>query len=797
MVTETMETTAKRQPTERVKRLKEEFLKAEPRLSCERLYHLRDFWKETEGEPLPIRRAKFFAKHLSERTIIIDENPIAGTLTEHSFGFQAYPEFYCEWMEQESGIFTHLGEAKLKEEEIKILKETVAYWRDKCSGFKIRETAREKYGGPIIEELTQAALFSNSDQHYLARNNPDFGKVLNKGLEGIIVEIDAELSKLAFGDLEDYQKEVFLKGMKIACNAVIKFALRYAALAKEMAGKETDPKRKKELERTAAACARVPAKPARTFYEALQSFWFTHLATHIEATSSGRSPGRFARYMYPFYQKDKAAGKITTEEVIELLDLLFLKFSSVVAFQPRRRFRENMGNMFQNIAVGGITETGEDATNEMDYLLLEAQYRVHLLQPTLSVLYHDKLPQDFLLKCVELIRTGIGMPAFFSNEQIMSGLLTIGVSLEDARNCALVGCIEGTAAQNTAPEQGSVINMPKLLEWALYNGFDPHSGKRLGLKTGDAEKFKTYEELHEAIRKQVAHFVAMQQEYCNMATVIKLDSAPMVFESALINDCIKNGKDSNGGGARYRRDGQNPIGIVDFADALAVIKKLVFEEKTVTMKELLAALKANFKGYEELRKKMLEVPKYGNNDDYVDRIAKEWYGTYYDEHQQYRDHMGAVLQPCIASVTRHFTMGVATSALPNGREAWVPFADGAVSAEPGKDIKGPTALVLSATNVIDNTKYAASLFNMKFTPSVLKTREGQRKLLNLVKTFMDLGGYHIQFNVVGAETLRDAQLHPEKYRNLIVRVAGFSAFYIHLEEYVQNEIIKRTELNLA
>lgn len=791
---------AKGVPTERVKRLRESLFQTDPRLCCERLKFQLESLKETDGQPAVIRFARVYEKHLCNMTLYIDENPIVGSLTKYRGGILPYPELSCDWMINEFEFHTYAGKMKVTEEDLKsedrkLLEEAVAYWKPRCKWNRARAEFSKKYGFDY-QELYESGFFSTVGLTPYARINIDYGKVVDKGFEGVIAEAEAELAKLSFGPMEDLEKKSFLEAVIIVCNAVIKFARRYAALARDMASKESSPERKAELMKVAETCEWVPAKPARTFLEAVQSFWFTHLGAELEAVSAGISPGRFPLYMNRFYVKDLEEGRTTEEEAIELLELLFIKFTEIRTFLPRLFFGHTQGSLFQNIAVGGVNALGEDATCEMDFLLLEAQQRVRTPQPTLSVLVHNKINQELMLKAVEVVRTGIGMPAFFNNDINIQRLLNHGGSLEDARNCCLIGCVEGSFSHVTGTTRGDGFNMPKMMELTLNNGVDPMTGKQWGVKTGDPRNFKSYQELHDAVLKQLQHIQKLHEEFEMVANSLGTQISPRVYLSALVDDCIKRGKELNSGGARYRIDGNGPVGMVDLADSLAAIKKLVFEEKSVTMDELIRALKADFAGYEELHKKLVDAPKYGNDIDYVDSLAQDWYNIYYEEHQKYKDHMGCTRRPPALSVSFHFPLGMHTGALPCGRRARIPLTDGSVSPSPGMDKSGPTALIRSATRIVDCIKYASNLLNMKFHPSALESREAQVKLLALIRTYMSLGGHHIQFNVVSVDTLKDAQLHPENYRDLIVRVAGFSAFFIHLEPMIQNEIIKRTELSL-
>jgi formate C-acetyltransferase len=448
------------------------------------------------------------------------------------------------------------------------------------------------------------------------------------------------------------------------------------------------------------------------------------------------------------------------------------------------------------LSLGGLTAEGEDATNELDYLVLEAQERIRLPEPLVNVVYHDKLSDDFLLRCVDLIRTGIGQPAFHNVEvAIERHLFNHKTSLGEARTIGIAGCVQSVVAGCTDMAWESSLNGAKMVELVLNNGKDPRGGVQLGPQTGDIETFKTYDDFYQAIIEQLKYFVPMSRVASRVGWNITRDF-PVPFGSAVVRDCIKKGKDLADGGAKYSfGDGVSMVGVIDLANSLASIKQLVFEENRITLSQLREALDADFEDYEEVQKWCLGTPKYGNDDESVDSIAKELYEISYVEHQKFPDHLDRPTEPSAYSVTRHWALGKLTGALPNGRKARLALCDASVSAQPGTDKNGPTALVKSAAKVIDTVKYSCNHLNMKFHPSALKGLDGARKFLSLIKTYCDLGGYHVQFNCVSGETLKDAQLHPENYRDLIVRVAGFSAYFIHLDREVQDEIIRRTELS--
>jgi len=783
--------------TEKVRKLKESFHETLPALCPERVKFLAEAYQENEGKPPITIRAKVYEKFLKGMSLHIDENPIVGNLSKYRVGMVPYPEYSCKWMKKEVEAITAFGKVPISQEDQELLTEAVDYWKNRSTYTLTNEIHAWKYKGePTRNELQFAAgVWLIPVGVPPGRISVDYGKVLIKGLNGVIAEAQQQLNSLPIGTSDAISKKDFLKAVITSCNAVIAFANRYADLTGDMAQKESDPARKKELEDISQICRWVPANPARTFREAIQSFWFTHLAVHMEINSSGISPGRFPQYMYPFYKKDLEEGRISREEAIEFLELLFIKFTEIIRFWSQSFFAKDMGNLLQNISLGGLTPDGQDATNEMDYLLIEAQKRVRMIQPTLSILYHDKLPEELLLRAAELVRTGLGMPAFFNANLNVESLVYYGASLEDARNQCQIGCVERGFSHGAGPMLGGAINMPKMLELALHDGKDPVSGKQVGPKTGNPGNFTSFQELADAIKKQLQHFMPRYADYEYTGHAINAQYFPTPFVSALVDDCIKKGLDASSGGARYYMAGFGPVGVIDLGDSLAAIKKYAFEEKQIAMGELLKALEANFEGYQEMHKLLLNAPKYGNDDDYVDNIVREWYDIFYDEQQKLRDHQGRKLIPFAISVSWHGPLGALTGALPSGRKAGMPLADGSVSSSQGYDKNGPTALMKSASKAIDTVKYFSSLLNMKFHPSPLSTAEGLRKLIALIKTYLELGGHHVQFNVVSAETLRDAQIHPENYKNLIVRVAGFSAYFIHLDPVIQNEIISRTELN--
>ena len=792
-----MDTVHEKKLSERVKREKEELLSAPGRIDTERIKFLLEVYKETEGLPQVIRRAKLFDKLCSEKSIFIDGNPIVGTLTQYKYGGYIFPEIGCRWMKKVEKFTLQRKEASIAEEDWKWIDKAVDYWKDRNIFNRTLDIILESRGIDI-GVLQKCGIGTEFVAGGFISIVPDYSQVLNKGLKGIINEIEAKKRQLDIGNFEDLNKWYWYNGAIVCLNGMVKLAQRYASLTKEMAQKEVDSVRKHELERIAKTCEWVPANPARTFYEAIQSVWFTILGCWIDSpTVLNSSSELFPKYMYPFYKKDKEEGRLTDEEAIELIQFFFLKINGLAQPLAPHGVGFSSSRIGNQLGVGGLTPDGEDATNELDFLVLEAQERIRLPEPLIFLVYHDKLSDEFLLKCVDLIRTGIGQPAFHNAPRIIEQNLYYfkGMTVEEARTIGIMGCVQNIMPGYADGYWEAQFNTAKMIELALNNGKDPLTGIQMGPETGKPELFQSYHELYEAVIKQLQYFIPLLRDVGRVAWNVERDF-PVPFGSALVHDCIEKGKDMLDGGARYSMaNGGDYITLIDLTNSLATVKKLVFEDKRITMKQLKEALAADFEGYEEIRRMCLDTPKYGNDDEYVDSIAKELYKICWNEHQRFPDFLGRVAKPMAYSVTGHVAVGRFTGALPSGRKARTPLTDGSVSAMPGTDRGGPTTLIRSASKVIDTIKFGNNHFNMKFHPSALTGRDGARKFLSLTKTYMDLGGYHVQFNCVSSETLKDAKLHPENYRDLVVRVAGFSAFFITLDPMVQDEIIKRTELS--
>lgn len=783
--------------SKRVLKEKEDLFTVSPQIDIERTkFHLEVF-RNAAGDPVTIQRAKAFYKLCDEKTIFIDRNPIVGTLTRFKYGAYLFPEIGSGWMRKvKDTIRVPRGSAPVTEEVKEWLEKAEAYW-NKRSIFSLTRQIVSQMRDVDIRVLEKCGVLTELTPAGFIATVPNYSLVVHKGFNGLLSEIEQGKSALDIGGVRGLQKLSFYQAAALTLKGMIRLAERYASLAEEMAAAEKDAERRSELNHISRTCQWVPANPARDFYEAIQSFWFTQLGVWMENPTVLMSPPvQFTKTLYPFYKKGLELGRLTEKGIIELIQFYFLKINHLSMAMAPHGVAYSQSRLGQQLSLGGITATGEDDTNELDLLVLEAQRQIQLPEPLVNVLYHNRLSEDFLLKCVDLVTTGIGQPAFHNVEKIVArNFYHRQAPIVDARNTGVIGCVQSVIPGYCDFFWEGFFNVSKMVELALYNGRDPLSGIQIGPRTGEVETFQSYETFREAVYKQLRYFVPLVREISRVAWNVQQREFPVPFASAVTSDCIAKGTDLTAGGARYTvASGTSAMGVVDAGNSLAAIKKLIFEDRKLTLQELKMSLDADFKGHENIQQMCLNAPKYGNDDDYVDSIVKELFDVFESEHQRSPDFLGRRILPDAYSVTSHFANGRFTGALPNGRNATKPLTDASVSAQPGTDKNGPTALIKSAAKVIDNVRFGSNHLNMKFHPSVFKDKEGRRKFLSMLKTYFDLGGYHVQFNCVSSETLKEAQVHPENYRHLVIRVAGFSAYFVNLDKEVQDEIINRTEL---
>lgn len=781
-------------PTPRVETIKERFIKITPGICVERAQLITESYRETEDQPIHIQRAKALEKILDGMTIFIqDDELVVGNQCTKPRSAPVYPEFSCKWLEAElDRLEKRTGDVFLISEEKKqILRDLFPYWDGKTSNELATALMPED-----AKNAQAAGVFTVGNYYFngVGHVSVDYAKVLAKGLNGIIDEAETEMANLDITDPADLKKMHFLNAVIIANEAVIRFAGRFAAEAEKLAGGEKDAKRKGELKEIARICGKVPGNPAETFGEAIQSFWFIQLVLQIESNGHSISPMRFDQYMYPYLKMDTG---ISTAQAQELLDLLYIKFSEINKVRDEGSTKAFGGYpMFQNLIVGGVDREGMDATNELSYMCLQATANSMLYQPSISIRVHSGTPLELYRRAAEVSRLGLGMPAYYSDRVIIPALLSRGLTREDARDYGIIGCVEPQVGGKTEGwHDAAFFNMAKVLELALNNGVDPLTGTQLSAKTGDLESFKSFDDVMEAYRKQMEDFVKLLVISDNAVDIAHGERAPLPFLSSLVDDCIAKGKSLQEGGAHYNFTGPQGVGVANVADSLTAISKLVFDDMAITLVELKKALATNFEGVkmESLRQMLLNrAPKYGNDDEYADLLAHEGALIYCKEVEKYTNPRGGRFQPGLYPVSANVPLGTSVGATPDGRKSGTPLADG-VSPVSGLDHSGPTAAVKSVARLDHAIASNGTLLNMKFHPNALKDERGIQNLVGVTETFFNGGGSHIQYNVVSRDTLLDAQKNPDKYQGMVVRVAGYSAFFTSLDKAIQDDIITRTE----
>ena len=825
----------------RIPKLVEALYAHMPVIESARAKLITESYKATEGQPTITRRAEAFAHILRNIPIIIRDNElIVGSSTIAPRGCQTFPEFSYQWLEDElDTVETRSADPFYIAEETKQeLREVHKYWKGKTSS----ELATS-YMAPEAIRAIEHNIFTPGNYFYngVGHVTVKYEEVLAIGYKGIIDKAQAELDRCQVGDGNYVKKSHFLKAVILSCQAVIEYAERYAELASQMAAECTDPVRKQELLQISENCSRVPANGATSFYEACQSFWFVQQLLQVESSGHSISPGRFDQYMYPYYKADLDKGIITRESAQELLDCIWVKLNDLNKVRDAASAEGFAGySLFQNLIVGGQDKDGNDVTNDLSVMCILASMHVHLPMPSLSIRVWNGSPHELLIKAAELTRTGIGLPAYYNDEVIIPALLNRGLTLADAREYNIIGCVEPQKAGKTDGwHDAAFFNMCRPLELVFSNGMD--KGELVGIQTGDVTKMTTFEEFYDAYKKQMEYCISLLVNADNAIDVAHAERVPLPFESCMVDDCISRGLSVQEGGAIYNFTGPQGFGIANMADSLYAIRKLVYEDKKVSMEEYKEALAWNYdKGLDEQSVKDIsemilkgmqdggmnvtedtakavlttvmrlkpteeqlrrfteihhmidEVPKYGNAIDDVDYFARDVAYTYTRPMQKYHNPRGGQYQAGLYPVSANVPLGGQTGATPDGRYAHTPVADG-VSPSAGKDVKGPTAAATSVSRLDHFIVSNGTLFNQKFHPSALAGREGLEKFVSLIQTFFDQKGMHMQFNVVDRETLLDAQKHPEKYSHLVVRVAGYSALFTTLSRSLQDDIIRRTE----
>lgn len=782
--------------TERIRKLREQSLNAENRISAERALLITEFYQSgmADAEPVPVQRALAFKYILEHKYICVNEGElIVGERGPAPKATPTYPEI-CIHSLQDLEILNDRPKVSFKSDETTRAAYRdiiIPYWKGKSNRDRIFQNLPQEW-----KEAYTAGVFTEFQEQRAPGHTALGIKMFRTGLLDLKEEIAESLAKTDLvNDPEGVDKRDELRAMDIVCDAMIRYAERYAERLEELAAEEKDPVRKKELEKMAMICRRVPAHAPTTVHEALQHYWFIHLGVVTELNPwDSFNPGRLDQSLYPLYKKQLEEGTVTQEEVYEMLQSFWVKFNNHPS-PPKVGVTAEESNTYTDfclINVGGVKEDGSDGVNEMSYILLDVIREMRLLQPSSMIQVSKKNPDRFIRAAVEIIKTGFGQPSVFNTDALVQEMLRAGKDVRDARNGGCSGCVETGAFGTEAYILTGYFNLPKILELTLNDGFDKRTGKQIGLKTGTATDYRTYEELFAAYKAQVQHFMRIKLTGNNIIERIFMKYMPVPFLSVLIEDCIRNGKDYMCGGARYNSSYVQGVGLGSITDMLTALRYHVYDKKTIAMETMEKALANDFKGFEELQYQLVyHTPKYGNDDDYADEQEVQVFDMYYDVLSGHKSPRGADYRVNMLPTTCHVYFGKVTGATPDGRNAWKVLSEG-ISPVQGADTNGPTAVIRSAAK-IDHIKTGGTLLNQKFTPSLLSTEEGCNNLVHLIRAYFRMDGHHIQFNVVDADTLWEAQKHPEDYRDLIVRVAGYSDYFNDLGEDLQNEIICRTE----
>ena len=781
---------------ERIAKLRQQSLEAKPAISAERARLLTEFYRKpgVGGLSYAMQRALAFKHVLENKTICINDGElIVGERGPAPKATPTYPE-----------VCIHSSEdlKKLNDREktpYAVDAETARIYADEIIPFWTGRSQRERIFSAMTQEWKnayEAGIFTEFMEQRAPGHTVLDGKIYSKGMLDFKKDIEQSLAGLDFyHDPEAYDKKEELEAMAVCSEALISFAGRYAQKARELAAVERNSARKKELEEISEVCEWVPANAPRNFREALQHYWFIHLGVVTEFnTWDSFNPGRLDQHLLPFYRKGLEDGTLTKESAREFLQAFWVKFNNQPA-PPKVGVTAEESSTYTDFAlinVGGLKEDGSDAVNELSYLILEVVEEMRILQPSSMVQVSAKGPDKFVLKTLEIIRTGFGQPSVFNTDAIVQELVRQGKSVQDARNGGASGCVEAGAFGKEAYILTGYFNIPKVFEVTLHNGRDPRTGKKIGIETGNPADFKTFDELYNAFENQMRYFVEVKIRGSNVVEALYAKYLPAPFLSILINDCIARGKDYHGGGARYNSNYIQGVGLGTITDILASIKYNVYDKKKFSLEELASALDANFSGFEDMRQIIVNrTPKFGNDDDYADSLMRRVFESYFGAIDGRPTQRGGQYRVNLLPTTVHIYFGKMTGATADGRLAEDPVSEG-VSPVQAADRNGPSAVIKSLAK-LDHVRTGGTLLNMKFTPQLLDDDTGLIALKDLIRTYFRFMGHHIQFNVISADTLRDAQKNPDKYRDLVVRVAGYSDYFVDLGPELQEEIIRRTE----
>ncbi|WP_321992573.1 glycyl radical protein [Marispirochaeta aestuarii] len=773
--------------------LKDQVVSFTPSISAERAEIVTRSYKKYGHEDPLILRARALEDILDNKTLyILEKDLLAGNQAPRPRCAEVFPEFSTRWIlkelndfeKRDSDIFTIDEDVKRR------LRDILPWWEGRCVQDRVLQLLPQKIESANRDLVFILTSLSSGVGHIAV----DYERCIRYGLRRIIDDSSRLEAALIMDSQEAIERRNFFRAVRIVCEALIRFARRCSSYARKRAAEETDPERQKELSGIAEICSRIPEEPARTFHEALQSFWFVHLVLQIESNGHSISPGRFDQYMYPWYRRDLDAGLLTRDRGKELLENLWIKMNELIKLRDLRGSKAFGGYpLFQNIIVGGVDEYGRDASNELSFLCMEVTRELKLPQPSFSVRWHAGTPRRFMTEAASVVKGGFGMPAFFNDEVIIPMMLDMGYSFDEARNYTEVGCVEPQTAGTTEGYYPSgFMNLSKVLELTLNNGTNPLTGNRIGVQTG--EDFDNFADFYEAYLTQLGYFCDLMADAINCIDSVQGRYVPTPFCSCFVDDCLESGTDVRRGGARYNFSSPNVVALANVADALMVLKEAVFKEKKVSYGSLRKILRDNYDGNEVLRQRFLkDYPKYGNDNDEVDSFARD-IALFLDKRFRRRKNVrGGCFYVGLQSISAHALFVNSLGATPDGRKMEMLLADGGCSPAQGRDRLGPTAIACSVAK-IDHFKVPnGTLLNIKLNPSLLETTEGIQHLITLIESYFTMKGQHVQFNVVSADVLRAAQKSPEEYGDLVVRVAGFSVYFVSIDRILQEDIIQRTE----
>ena len=784
--------------TSRIDQLKKQFFTHVPAVCLEGALSKTHVFKETEGEPMIVRRAKAFKRHCETKTITIQPGElVVGNAGRTARTIHICPELSNNWVYEELDTMATRPQdpyAITEEQKMLFRNEIYPYWKGKT----LRDYWNAQAPKPILDIISVGGVIDNDIKIECTPGDivPEFKEnIFAKGFGGIRAQAQALLETVDLNDVENYDRRDFWEAITITCDGFSILCRRHAQAARELAATEKDGTRKAELLGMAEACDAIAENPPKTFREAMQLHYFIFVGLFIEGNAGGYSPGRMDQNLYPYYKRDVEAGILTDAEALELIECMWIKFGEQIWYWNEPAATHYAGFCaFQNVCIGGVDMDGLDAVNPLSYLMLQATIDTQMVQPSLSVRLSRKNPEDFFLKIAELIQTGSGFPAIYSDDIGMKQLMKKGIPPELARDWVGLGCVEANMPGKMSQwSSAGHYNIAAAVEFALSNGVHLKSGKKLGLETGDPASFTTFEQFRDAVHAQLDHLLRTFSSMQNLLELLHQRYLPNPVASMVLLDCVEKGKDLMRGGARYNTGpGMNGNGVADYADSMVAVKKLVFDEKKVDMATLADAVKHDFKGYEPLLRLIdEEAPKWGNDDPEADAMVIDLTSFIIKKIAAFRGLLGNQKLPALYPVSSNVPQGMAVGALPSGRRAFRPIAEGCSPCQ-GADRTGPTAVLRSLGKLPHTCIDGGTLLNLKFTPASVEGEAGRIRLSAFLKSFLDLDVFHVQFNVVGHEVLRCAQAHPEEYKSLLVRVAGYSAYFVELSREVQDDILSRT-----